>query len=160
MISRRLHGLLSPDHTLAEAIAFLVAKYPLFQFGSDLSLECRGDRAFFRQCLPLTPNRHAGIFSLILMIDVIRLAAGPHWQPCTPYISRAAKSGRAHVYEAALSTFRAVVGVDCWTVVFDKRMLEEPLHYCRTPVWAFDHEIVAELQICAPADEFQASLVR
>ncbi len=150
-----LGGLLSPHQTLAEAIALLVRNIRYFNSGQDLSLECRDHLAFFRHCLPSTPDRHAGIFSLMLMIDVIRLAGGPHWHPDAVYLPQS-EADRAHAYEAALSV-PCRRGKDCWTVVFDEAMLEERLLYCRPGAHSTD-EIVAELQCCAPAGEFHSSL--
>lgn len=150
-----LHGLLSPRLTLAEAIALLAQNIRYFNSGQLLSLECRGDRAFFRQCLPLTPHRHAEAFSLILMIDLVRLAAGPHWRPYAVYLPRS-ESGRVRVYEAALDV-PCHVGVDCWTVAFDNALLESPLYFCPDSGVGTDLAL-AGLRQSAPADEFQASL--
>lgn len=150
-----LNDLLSPRTTLAEAIALLAQNIRYFNSGQLLSLECRGDRAFFRQCLPLTPNRHAEMFSLILMIDVVRLAAGPRWQPCAVYLPRS-ESGRVRAYEAALDV-PCHVSVNCWTVAFDIALLDCPLHYCPDSRVSIDLAL-AKLQDSAPEDEFQASL--
>lgn len=150
-----LSALLSPRLTLAEAIALLARNIRYFNSGQLLSLECRDERAFFRQCLPSTPHRHAGVFSLILMIDVVRLAAGPRWQPCCIYLPRS-ESARMRPYEAALDV-PCHVGVDCWTVAFDKALLDSPLRFCPDSGVSIDRAL-AGLQTSAPAHEFQASL--
>lgn len=150
-----LSALLSRQLTLAKAITLLAQNMRYFNSGQLLSLECRDEWAFFRQCLPSTPHRHAGVFSLILMIDVVRLAAGPRWQPSCVYLPRS-ESARMRAYEAALEV-PCHVGVDCWTVTFDKALLDSSLRFCPDTGVSLDLAL-ARLRTSAPADEFQASL--
>ncbi len=97
-----LGGLLSPQCTLGEAIALLIQGVRYFNPGERLSLECRGDRAFFSHCIPAMPHRHADLFSLMVMIEVVRLATGPRWQPIAVYLPQG-ESSRSRAYEVALT---------------------------------------------------------
>lgn len=150
-----LSALLSPQLTLGQAITLLAQNIRYFNSGQILSLECRGERTFFRQCLPVAPNRHAEMFSLILMIDLVRLAAGPRWQPRAVYLPRS-ESGRVLTFEAALDV-PCHVGTDCWTLAFDKELLDSPLRFCPDSRVSMDLAL-AELRNAAPEDTFRASL--
>jgi AraC-like DNA-binding protein len=149
-----LGGLLSPQQRLGEAISLLIQGMRYFNPGERLSLECRADLAFFRHCMS-TPHRQADLFSLMVMIDVVRLAAGPRWQPIAVYLPQR-EASRSRAYEAALSV-PCHRGADCWTVVFDVALFEETLRYCR-PSRRSPDETMAALQCSAPAGDFHESL--
>ncbi|MBL8659724.1 MAG: AraC family transcriptional regulator ligand-binding domain-containing protein [Rhodospirillales bacterium] len=150
-----LGGLISPQQTLDQAIAVLIRGAAWFNPGARLSLACRGDRAFFRHSIPTMPHREAHLFSLMVMIDVVRLAAGPRWQPIAVYLPRG-EQGRSRAYEALLGA-PCHRGTDCWTLVFDKDLLAQTLRFARSASRSSD-EIMAGLQRTAPAGDFEGSL--
>lgn len=150
-----LGGLISPQQTLDQAIAVLIRGVAYVNHGARLSLKCRGDHAFFRHSIPTMPHRQAHLFGLMVMIDLVRLAAGPRWQPTAVYLPQD-EHGRSHAYEALLNA-PCHHGADCWTLVFDKNLLEQPLSFARSASRSSD-EVMAELQSTAPAGDFEGSL--
>ncbi len=149
-----LGQLLSPSKTLGEAIALLVEAIRFFSSWQRLSLRWRGEKACFSHCLAHSPHRHSDVFTLMLMIDVVRLAAGPRWRPNAIHVpAHEAHNRKAH--EAAME-IPCQSGTDRWTVVFDGSLLNERLRYCAPNAHAAD--AMGELRRAAPADDFAGSL--
>ncbi len=124
---RDLEQLLSPSMTLRAALVLLVRTISLYNSGEVLALCCRSDQAIlshdfrFREA---AGRRHGDVFTLMVIIDVIRLAAGPGWRPeavslCT------SEASRKNLYEDALQT-AVVFGPNRWAIFFDRQLLDEP----------------------------------
>lgn len=149
-----LGQLLSPTMTLGQAIALLATVIGLFNSALELTLLCCMEKALFSHRLALGCEADPNLFILMLMIDVVRLAAGPRWRPDAIHVPAAhAASRRAH--EAAME-IPCVGGTDRWTVAFDRSLLDDRLRYCTRdgdPGQALD-----ELRRAAPAPDFIGSM--
>ena len=156
---RDLEQLLSPSMTLRAALVLLVRTISLYNSGEVLALCCRSDQAIlshdfrFREA---AGRRHGDVFTLMVIIDVIRLAAGPGWRPeavslCT------SEASRKNLYEDALQT-AVVFGPNRWAIFFDRQLLDEPLRYFRSLRRAAANHPREQLRRAAPADDFAGSL--
>lgn len=153
-----LGQLLSPAMTLSAALALLVKVVGLYNSGERLTLDHRGDNVVFSHAFRLgeaTGRRHGDFFTLMLMIDVIRLAAGPGWRPSAVWLC-VSEAGRRKLYESTLGT-AVFFAANCWAVVFDRSLLEERLRYCR-PARALPADPLELLRRAAPAVDFAGSL--
>lgn len=149
-----LGRLLSPAMSLSEAIALLVAVIGLFNSALELSLFCCAERAFFGHRLALAAEADPSLFILMLMIDVVRLAAGPRWRPEAIHVPAVQEKWR-RAHEAAIE-IPCLGGTDRWTIVFDRSLLNDRLRYCTLNPNAT--EAVDALRRSAPARDFAGSL--
>lgn len=149
-----LGRLLSPAMSLSEAIALLVSVIGLFNSALELSLLCCVDKAFFSHKLALSSEPHASLFILMLMIDVVRLAAGPRWRPEAVHVP-AAQERKRRAHEAAIE-IPCLSGTDCWTISFDRSLLNDRLRYCALN--GDPGDALEALRTAAPARDFPGSL--
>jgi AraC-like DNA-binding protein len=149
-----LGRLLSPEMTLGQAIALLVSVIGLFNSALELTLLCCMEKALFSHRLALVSEADPNLFILMLMIDVVRLAAGPRWRPDAVHVPAAhAKDRRAH--EAAME-LPCLEATDRWTVVLDRSLLNDRLRYCTRNG---DRGLgLDELRRSAPAPDFTGSM--
>jgi AraC-like DNA-binding protein len=139
---------------LSEAITLLVGVVGLFNSALELSLLCCLEKAFFSHRLAIGAEADVSLFTLMLMIDVVRLAAGPRWRPQAIHVPEAhAQKRRAH--EAAME-IPCLGGTDRWTIVFDRSLLNDRLRYCARNAHADD--ALEALRRAAPAGDFCGSL--
>lgn len=149
-----LGRLLSPAMTLNEAITLLVGVIGLFNSALELSLLCCLDKAFFSHRLAVGAEADVSLFTLMLMIDLVRLAAGPRWRPQAIHVP-AAQAERRKAHEAAME-IPCLGGTDRWTIVFDRSLLNDRLRYCAHNARA--DEALEGLRRAAPARDFCGSL--
>lgn len=153
-----LGRLLSPEMTLSAALALFIKVISLYSSGEQLALSNRGDKAVFSHAFRFGEamgRRHGDFFTLMLMIDIIRLAAGPGWRPSAVWLCLSEASRRKH-YESMLGT-AVFFAANCWAVVFDRSLLDERLRYCR-PSRALQADPLDLLRGAAPAGDFAGSL--
>ncbi len=153
-----LAQLLSPAMTLYAALTLLVRVIALYNSGEKLALTCRGDEAILAHSYRFGDadgRRHGDLFALMLIIDVIRLAAGTGWRPRAVSLCTS-EAGRRRSYERALQT-SVLFAANRWAVYFERQLLDEPLHYVRSPRSAATDPLDG-LQRAAPASDFRGSL--
>lgn len=153
-----LGRLLSPAMTLEAALALFVKVISLFSSGERLALGSRGDKAVFSHAFDFgeaAGRRHGDLFTLMLMIDLIRLAAGPGWRPPAVWLC-VSEASRRKFYENMLGT-AVFFAANCWAIVFDRSLLDERLRYCR-PSALLAADPVEVLRGAAPAADFVGSL--
>jgi AraC-like DNA-binding protein len=149
-----LGRLLSPAMTLGQAIALLVSVIGLFNSALELTLLCCMEKAVFSHRLAIGPEADVSLFTLMLMIDLVRLAAGPRWRPQAIHAPAAHGANRS-AHERAME-IPCLNGTDRWTVVFDRSLLNDRLRYC-TPNGDLP-EALEELRRAAPAPDFAGSM--
>jgi AraC-type DNA-binding domain-containing proteins len=145
--------------TLRAAINRLAETIGLISTAERISLRTHGDQAYLCHDLSLdraAPSRQGDEFTLVLLIDLVRLAAGPHWRPTALRIPPLQAVHR-RTYEA-LFQVPVLVGSDDWQVVFDAALLTRPLRYCQPSPVPGEAGAVERLQASAPATDFMNSL--
>lgn len=153
-----LGPLLSSSTTLYAAIQVLVQAIPLFSSAERLSLFIQGNQAYFCHAFAFggaTGRHHGDLFTLMVMIDVIRSAAGPQWRPRAVWLPASERPHRVS-YERLLETV-VLFHADWWAIVFDRSLLAKPLCYFGN-VDRGHEEPLQSLQALAPADDFSGSL--
>lgn len=153
-----LMQLLMSSPSLYVAITRLLESIGLINSAARLSLRTHGDKACFCHDLAIgraTRRRQGDLLALTLMIDVVRLAAGPHWRPRAVWVP-AAEMAHRDAYEALLQT-PVLLGARGWAVAFEATLLAQPLLYC-SDASRDRNALVGRLEASAPAEDFTGSL--
>lgn len=153
-----LGQLLTSSMTLYAAIRMLTQVVTLFNSAERLSLLLEGSKAFFCHAFAFgntVGRRHGDLFTLMVMLDVIRSAAGPRWCPCAVWLPASELSHRAS-YERLLET-SVLFHANWWAIAFDRCLLAKPLRYFGT-VDRSQEDPLQSLHVLAPANDFTGSL--
>ncbi|MFO1127105.1 MAG: AraC family transcriptional regulator ligand-binding domain-containing protein [Rhodospirillales bacterium] len=153
-----LGQLLSPSMTLFTAILTLAQVIRLFSSAERLSIHYQGEKVFFCHALSLgncAGRRHGDLFTLMLMIDLIRCAAGRQWHPCAVWLPLSEAAHRAS-YEELLQTVVRFHG-EFWAIALDRSLLADQLRYVDNRADR-NGDALQSLQALAPASDFVGSL--
>lgn len=148
----------SPMPSLQAAIGRVAETIRLISSAERICLQTRGDKACLCHHLALdreAASRQGDEFTLTMLIDFVRLAAGPRWRPSAVWIPASALSFRAS-YERMLEV-PVRLGSGDWRVVFDAELLARPVRY-GLPCMSDGAGTVERLQASAPALDFTESL--
>jgi len=152
-------SLIRRKRTLGEAIASVFQLLPFFSSGTQMWIEDRGDRAVFCQRFAdgLGDHRQADQYSLMVMINLLRLAAGPTWHPDEVHLRmpRGARFDRFPPLASCVVRFEQPANA----VVFPRSLLDRPLAPAtRLPV--LTPETLEAWTSSAPARDFPGSLLQ
>lgn len=154
-----LGQLLAPTMTLRTALTLFTSVIGLYNSGEVLTLTCRGDQAVFSHAYRFghaDGRRYGDLFTLMLMLDVIRLAAGPGWRPPAVWVCNS-EAGRRRSYEDGLQS-PVLFSANRWAIRFARYLLDETLRYLRPLRGADAGDPVEQLRRAAPANDFAGSL--
>ena len=90
-----------------------------------------------------------------VLVDLIRLAAGPKWRP-KAILLPAAEIVRRKIYESCFD-MDIIFDGNVWAVVFDRALLVRPLKYVKHPLRSSDDQL-APLQPSPPPNDFLGSV--
>jgi len=151
-------SLIRRKRTLGEAIATVFQLLPFFSSGTQMWIEDRGDRAVFCQRFAdgLGDHRQADQYSLMMMITLLRLAAGPTWHPDEVHLRmpRGARFDRFPPLASCVVRFEQPANA----VVFPRSLLDRPLAATGLPV--LKPEKLEAWTSSAPAPDFPGSLLQ
>ena len=151
-------SLIRRKRTLGEAIATVFQLLPFFSSGTQMWIEDRGDRAVFCQRFAdgLGDHRQADQYSLMMMITLLRLAAGPTWHPDEVHLRmpRGARFDRFPPLASCVVRFEQPANA----VVFPRSLLDRPLAATGLPV--LKPETLEAWTSSAPAPDFPGSLLQ
>jgi AraC-like DNA-binding protein len=120
--------LIRRSRTLGDALDTSIRDHPTFSSNGRMWLVRRGDDVALCHAFTARYDREweqTSHYVLMLMLSIVRLAAGPTWRP--PEVSF--QTGEAPAVRAvdALSTARVAFGQPATAIVFPKALLHEPL---------------------------------
>jgi AraC-like DNA-binding protein len=144
--------------TLFQAITMVTNGIALINSAEQLWIRRRGDKVHVshRYSVPnMVGQRHGDAYTLTILIDIIRLAAGQKWKPDSVHVPEN-EIARKKLYERFFETEVLFQG-DIWTVVFDKALSSEPLKSVRQAA-ASPSALLAQLESTAPATDFAGSV--
>lgn len=139
--------------TVASALEIIVASARRFNTGERFWITRRGDAVWLqrRMTSQLKQGREASNeYALMLMIDAIRAAAGPHWRPDEIHMEGEPPPHADEI--AALARKRICFRQAQLALVF-------PIHTlaCRFPSGAFPQRPAARVPATVPASDFETS---
>jgi AraC-like DNA-binding protein len=144
--------------TLFQAITMVTNGIALINSAEQLWIRRRGDKVHVshRYRVPnMVGQRHGDAYTLTILIDIIRLAAGQKWKPDSVHVPEN-EIARKKRYERFFETEVLFQG-DIWTVVFDKVLSSAPLKRVRQAA-ASPSALLAQLESTAPATDFAGSV--
>lgn len=145
--------------TLYDALSTLVRIYPSFNSSERYWFAQQGEQAWFGQQyvnLFNTNPHHAVHYSLILMVDLIQMAAGKQWHPQEIYLQSCHTRGLADI--ELLSEARLHSGVGFTVITFPSSYLSLPLKRRVNLSERQRQQNYALLQFSAPELDFVSSL--
>lgn len=145
--------------TLYDAFSTIVRIYPSFNSGERYWFTQRGEQAWFCQQyvnLLNTNPHHAVHYSLMLMMDLIQMAAGKGWHPQEIYLQSCHTRGLADI--ELLSEAQIYGGVGFTGITFPRSLLSLPLQPRLNLSQQQRQQNYALLQSSAPELDFFSSL--
>jgi AraC-like DNA-binding protein len=145
--------------TLYDALSAIVRIYPGFNSGERYWFTQQGEQACFCQQyanLPSTNLHHAVHYSLMLLIDLIQMAAGKQWHPQELYLQSRHARGLADI--ELLSEARLYPGAGFTVITFPSSYLSLPLQPRLNLSENHRQKDLALLESSAPALDFIGSL--
>jgi AraC-like DNA-binding protein len=119
--------------TLLEAIRRAARFISWHTLGSSLALTAQGEACVWRYSFPQTVTdhrQHGYPFALVVMRDIVRLAAGPHWVPSEVRLEQAVSPNlRRQLQEAFGPRIQGSAGENA--LVFAQSLLALPLSWRR-----------------------------
>lgn len=141
--------------TLHDAIETARRMMPSYSSGQRVALAAHGDQMWL--CVGfvdgLEPHPQTDVYTLMLMIDLVRAAAGPAWQPSEVHLTARRSSGWRDI--EALSNGRIAFEQGVTAITFPRSLLSLPLSR------ALAGDGVQRLEAwrsSAPADDLPGSL--
>jgi hypothetical protein len=145
--------------TLYDALSTLVRIYPTFNSGERYWFVQQEEQVClcqqYFQLLNTNP-RHAVLYSLMLMVDLIQMAAGKGWHPQEIYLQSCGTRGLAEV--KLLSEAQIHGGVSFTGITFPRSLLSLPLQPRLNLSEKQRQQNYALLQSSAPELDFLSSL--
>jgi len=120
--------MLAKSVSLSQALHKAVIAVRLYNSAEDIWLERAGDRVLFCQAFRVTEakgRQQGDFFTLLRLIDVVRLAAGPGWVPDAVYLRLPEFVRREH-FGNLLKT-RICLGGDHCAIEFNASLLAAPV---------------------------------
>lgn len=153
-----LMQIVSTAATLRTAIDRLIDFIGLISSAERICLKIRSNKACLCHELALgggSMSRNGDEFTLVLLVDFVRLAAGPQWRPSTVWIP-ASEAPLRTSYEALMEA-PVLLATNGWGVGFETELLARPLRYCMQRL-SDGADAIERLQASAPAKDFTDSL--
>jgi AraC-like DNA-binding protein len=151
-------ALVTGRKNLREAIDTVIDAVALESSAERIWLECRGDRVRLCHALDLSGTaglRHGDLFTVMLLVNLVRLAAGPSWVPEMVEVP-VSEGARCEEYETLLRTRVSCRGRH-YAIHFDRALLDAGLDHGNgnnTGDGGTPEDIYAFLRSTGPATDF------